>query len=463
MQRLRSLWLTLRDSLWFLPTLIVCAGIGLALLLVEFNAFFDVDFAERWPRLFGASAAGARAMLSAIATSMITVAGVVFSITIVALSLAASQYSPRVLRTFMADRPTQVVLGAFVAVFAYCLIVLRTIRGPEEGDFVPSLAVLGGVAMAFVGVALLIYFIHHVASAIQVSYIVERIAGDAGSALDRLFPAPLGSPASQLGESAPPSALPERWATIAAPATGYVVGLNGDGLLERAAHEDAIVRVLPHVGDFVIEGRPMLEVSARAEPSKAAAKGYLACFSIQRERTVHQDAPYGIQQIVDIALKALSPGIHDPTTAASCIDRLGALLVRLSDRRIEGPYRCHEGRLRLIIEGPDYASMVRLCFAAITEHAADHVEIYERLIVVLETVVDATDDPVRRRVLGSRLEALVLSIVAADLPAARRNALLRRAAGLRRKLGDALAERPAEGGMRLAASRESMPSRPGLP
>ena len=138
MQRLRSLWLSVRDSLWFVPTLMVCGAVALALLLIEFNAFFDVDFASRWPRLFGAGAEGARAMLSAIATSMITVAGVVFSITIVALSLAASQYSPRVLRSFMADRPTQVVLGAFVAVFAYCLVVLRTIRSPDEGSFAPG-------------------------------------------------------------------------------------------------------------------------------------------------------------------------------------------------------------------------------------------------------------------------------------------------------------------------------------
>jgi uncharacterized membrane protein len=455
MQRLRSLWLSVRDSLWFVPTVMVCAGVALALGLVELSVSFDTGFGDRWPRLFGAGAEGSRAMLSAIATSMITVAGVVFSITIVALSLAASQYSPRVLRSFMADRPTQVVLGAFVAVFAYCLVVLRTIRSPDEGDFVPSLAVLGGVAMAFAGVALLIYFIHHVASAIQVSYIVTRIADDSAAAIDRLFPTRLGEPGPALGQAAPPGALPERWVSIAAPATGYVVGVNGDGLLERATRDDAVVRVLPHLGDFVIEGRPILEVSAHTEPSPAGAKALLACFSIQPERTVHQDAPYGIQQIVDVALKALSPGIHDPTTAASCIDRLGALLVRLSDRRIEGPYRCHEGKLRLIVEGPGYASLVQLCFAAITEHAADHAEIYERLIVVLETVVDATDDPARRRALESRLEALVLCIVSADLPAARRSGLLRRAAALRRRLGDAAGSGPGHGGMRLAASAAS--------
>ena len=453
MQRLRSLWLTLRDSLWFVPTLMVCAGVALALLLVELNAVFDTDFASRWPRLFGAGAEGSRAMLSAIATSMITVAGVVFSITIVTLSLAASQYSPRVLRTFMADRPTQVVLGAFVSVFAYCLIVLRTIRSPDEGGFVPSLAVLGGVGMAFAGVGLLIYFIHHVASAIQVSYIVSRIAEDTAGAIDRLFPTGLGSPSPARGEQQPRGELPPLSTTIDAAGSGYLVGLNGDGLLERAVREDLIVRVVPHMGEFVIEGRPLFEVFASKRPSAEATRAFLACVSLQRERTVHQDAPYGIQQIVDVALKAISPGIHDPTTATSCIDRLGALLVRMSKRRFEGPYRHQDGRLRVIVEGPDYASMVRLCFAAITEHAADHVEIYDRLIATLEQVIQATPDPARRRVLEARIEALVLCIVAADLPSERRSALLRRAACVRNasRPHEALIE-PPRNCMRLASA-----------
>lgn len=204
MHRLASLWLNLLGSLWFVPGVLVLAGVGAALLLVELHPLIDLDLAQDWPRLFGAGAEGARGMLSAIATSMITVAGVVFSVTIVALSLTASQYSPRVLRNFMSDRSTQVVLGAFVAVFAYCLIVLRTIRGGDEGGFVPSLAVLGGVFMAFVGIGLLIYFVHHVATAIQVDYILERIATDTREAIDRLYPAGVGEERPPTPHTHPP-------------------------------------------------------------------------------------------------------------------------------------------------------------------------------------------------------------------------------------------------------------------
>ncbi|MGE5864799.1 MAG: DUF2254 family protein, partial [Rhizobacter sp.] len=139
MKRLRLIWLRLLGSLWFVPTLVTAGCMSLAVGLVEAGTWVEIDLARDWPLLFGAGANAARSMLSAIATSMITVAGVVFSVTIVALSLASSQYSPRVLRNFMGDRPTQLVLGVFVGIFAYCLVVLRTIRSMDEGDgFMPS-------------------------------------------------------------------------------------------------------------------------------------------------------------------------------------------------------------------------------------------------------------------------------------------------------------------------------------
>lgn len=218
MQALRTLWLALKDSLWFVPALMVCSAVAAAVVLIELQTVPDTDLAQRWPRLLGAGAEGARGMLSAIATSMITVAGVVFSITIVALSMAARQYSPRVLRNFVADRPTQVVLGAFVAVFAYCLVVLRTIRGPDEGAFVPSFAVLGGVVLAFCAVGLLIYFIHHLALEIQMSSIVSRIGHDTRRTIDRLFPCQLG--AASDAQRAPADAVPDRWTVVPAPRTG---------------------------------------------------------------------------------------------------------------------------------------------------------------------------------------------------------------------------------------------------
>lgn len=178
----------LKASFWFVPALVVVVSMALGMVLVAVDSRQGMDLGGWSPRLFGAGADGSRAMLSAIATSMITVAGVVFSITMVTLSLTSTQYSPRVLRNFMRDRPTQVVLGIFVGIFAYCLVVLRTIRGGDEGAFIPSLSVLGGMAYALVGIGTLIFFIHHVAMSIQAASIVQRIASDTESALDQVFP-----------------------------------------------------------------------------------------------------------------------------------------------------------------------------------------------------------------------------------------------------------------------------------
>ena len=176
MPDLLGVWARLRDSLWFVPSLIVLAAVLLAIGMVELSALAPSEALARWPRLFGAGADGSRSMLSAIAGSMITVAGVTFSITMVAVTQASAQYTPRILRNFMRDRANQAVLGIFVGIFAYCLVVLRTIRGGDGPDFVPSLAVLVGILLALLGIAVLIFFIHHIATALQASEIIARIA-----------------------------------------------------------------------------------------------------------------------------------------------------------------------------------------------------------------------------------------------------------------------------------------------
>ena len=434
--RLRALWLALQGSLWFVPTLIVAAGVALALALIEAQLLIEFELGSMWPRLFGAGAEGSRGMLSAIATSMITVAGVVFSITIVALSLAASQYSPRVLRHFMADRTTQVVLGAFVAIFVYCLIVLRTIRSPGEegGGYVPSLAVFGGVVMALIGVALLITFIHHVATSIQVSAIVHRIADETRAAIDRLYPQPIGEPGPADGRE-PPEPLPPKRATVPAPATGNIVSVDAQALLDAAVEHDVVLRIVPCIGDFIVDGEPLVDVcTAKGEPPAELHGTLAALFTIERQRTIHQDAPYGVQQLVDLALKALSPGVHDPTTAVACIDQIGALLLQLTRRHIEGPWRCVDGRLRVVAPGPDYDHFVALAFDAIADHAADHVEVLDRLLRTLQRIAVAAQDPGRRAVLVRHLDAVLYRCEHPHIARLRRGALRERGAALRAAL-----------------------------
>jgi uncharacterized membrane protein len=437
MSRIRKLCLGLQASLWFVPTVVVSGCIGLALVLIDLQTRIDVNLARVWPRLFGAGSDGARSMLSAIATSMITVAGVVFSITIVALSQASSQYSPRVLRNFMSDRPTQVVLGVFVGIFAYCLVVLRTIRSSsdEGGAFLPSLAVLGGVLLALFGVAMLIYFIHHVASAIQVSSILDRIAHDTSEAIDRLFPQPIGKPLLP-EEEHPSSELPHLWHPIAARESGYLVGVNDDGLLQFAAKHERVLRLAHCIGDFVVAGQLIARISGNMPLAEADERALGRLFTMDRQRTVHQDALYGMRQIVDVAVKALSPGINDPTTAMMCIDHLCALLVRLAGRHIPGPCRSDDRALRVVAIAPDFERMAAL-FDIIVEHAAGDTAVLERLLNALDILRRSTDAPPRLQSLLRRTVLLEDSIARSVTLPARRIPLLKQARMLSRRLGSA--------------------------
>lgn len=186
--KLRFWWQEMWSSYRFVPTLIVLSAVALAMLLVILEPLRDVHLGERWPLFFGASPSSPSGLLTTVASSMITVAGVVFSITLVAFSLTASQYTSRLIRNFMRDRVNQVVLGVFVGILAYCLVVLRTIRDGGDGSFVPTLAVLGGLVLAFVGIGMLIYFIHHIATSIQASSLIAATAQETLSAVDELFP-----------------------------------------------------------------------------------------------------------------------------------------------------------------------------------------------------------------------------------------------------------------------------------
>jgi uncharacterized membrane protein len=368
----------------------------LAAVLVEFDVRRDLDWASWSPRLFGAGAEGSRGMLSAIATSMVTVAGVVFSITMVTLSLTSTQYSPRVLRNFMRDSPTQVVLGVFVGIFAYCLMVLRTIRGGDEGVFIPSLAVIVGMAYALVGIAVLIFFIHHVAQAIQAASILERISSDTEGAIDRLFPDLLGSdpPVPEITSAQ----LPDTWAPVAAERSGYVQSVDGEALLRLAAKEDRIVRLCTGVGAYVSEGETVLEIGGAA-PEKEQQSSLRKCVALGRQRTVEQDAGFGLEQLVDVALRALSPGVNDPTTARMCLHTLGTLLGRLAGRAMPAPLRFSDGALRVIAPSPDFGEIVGRALRPVLRYGGADPDVLGSAIGVLETAGAGACDPKRRRAL----------------------------------------------------------------
>jgi len=420
MSKLLSIWQSLRSSLWFVPGVLVLLAVALAIGLIEADARIDNHVFDTWPRLFGAGAAGARGMLVAVASSMITVAGVVFSITLVALSLASSQYTSRVLRNFMNDRTNQTVLGVFVGIFAYCLVVLRTIREGPDIEFVPSLAVLGGVVLAFIGIGYFIYFIHHVATAIQASHILARIAAETVQRIDDLFPESVGNKDEYYADPDPSHTDPRRrWHAAPAARTGYIQRVEAESLLAIARDQKTVIRMEHSVGEFIIKGMPLasiLTADDSSPPSKEVINRLMEAYAINFQRTTDQDAAYGIRQIVDVALKALSSGINDTTTAVMSLDYLTAILVRLCGRGIESPGRFDEGELRVITRGATFASMVELAFDQIRPSAGGNVAVLTRLVDALHTLEAQTQRPNRRSVLLRQAHSLE-EVIGRTIPA----------------------------------------------
>ena len=406
--RLRARLQDVADSYWFVPTGALLVATALALALIELDAGLEVPLGERYPRLFGASAQAARDTLTAIAGSMITVAGVVFSVTVVALSLGASTYSPRVLRTFMHDRPSQLAFGVFVGVFVYCLIVLRTIRGSDDegGAFVPAAAVFGALLLALAGAWVLVYFIHHVALAIQVSTIVERIAAQTKQAIDHLFPQPLGESDDDEGDDDVARAERREWRPLPARSSGYVVGVDAERLIAFARERGGVLRMDLGIGGFAIEGRPLASFAGgRRENEEADADALADTYALAPERTIGQDAAFGLQQLVDVATRALSAGVNDPGTATRCIDHLAALLVRVAARRMPSRRRVEHGELRVIATEPTFDGLVQLVFEPLTRSAGDKIEVLTSLERAARSI-EAAAPPHRRRVLQRRLERL---------------------------------------------------------
>lgn len=407
MNRLRALWWRISGSLWFVPSLMVFTAVGAAVVLIEVQGVVGSDLANEWPRLFGAGAQGSREMLSAIASSMITVAGVVFSVTLVALSLAASQYSPRVLRTFMNDRPTQVVLGAFVSVFAYCLIVLRTIRGGEEGSFVPSLAVLGGIALAFIAIGFLVFFIHHLATAIQISTIISRVADGTLRTIEGVFPERSGSTPDDPLRLVEDGGGISEWTPVMSKVSGYIVSVDHDQLADYASARGRVLRMDRAIGDFVVCGQSIASLSGSEPVDDSDINELNALYSTDTERTLEQDPAFGIQQIVDIALKALSPGINDETTAIMCINRLTEIFVRLARREVGPRWHVKDGRRALLTASPDFFELAKLCVNSILACAGGKRRVLLRLVWLMERTVAVAGDPRHTAIVKKHLENIL--------------------------------------------------------
>ncbi len=444
----RRRWELVRDSMWFIPLLIAFGGITLAVATVNVDIATADDFWPEWFRIN--SADGARAILSTLSSSIMTVAGVAFSITVVTLTLAAGQYGPRLPGELMQDRGNQFCLGMFVGIFLYGLFVQRTVREYGEDTFVPTLAIAVAMMLALIGAMVLIYFIHHVSVLIQSDTVVSAVARELRRATDSLFPEALGDD-EPVGPVDVAAALPPGFADDAEPlratGEGYIRTLDLHALMTVAVAADAVIEVRRRPGDFVIEGDPLLSVWPPDRLSPAAARRARTAFVLGSLRTTEQDTAFGIDQLVEVALRALSPGINDPFTAIACIDRLRGGLARLIDRRMPSPlHRDPDGMLRLIAHPRSVVELLGRALHPIRPSAAEHPLVVARL---LDTLV-AFAERARRR---CDKEAIALhgQLLADDAAAALGNAhdqawIAERAERVRAALGLTRPARSADAG-----------------
>ncbi len=394
----------IRYSFWFVPAVMMVGALILAVFTINLDGEVRFEWNRLVPFIWTGGADGARELLSMVAGSMITVTGVVFSITIVALSMASTQFGPRLLRNFMRDSGNQFVLGAFISTFLYCLLILRTVRSSEEISFVPQVSVTVAVVLAILSLIVMVYFIHHVALSVQAPQIISDVAGSLLEKINHIYPGELGQEPPDENEYESLPAWRERFDRegwpVAAPRSGYLQAIDSERLLQIAVENDLVVHILHRPGLFVIEGDEIAQVFPG--PARKQLSGEInAVFLVGRQRSSAQDLEFAVHQLVEMAVRALSTGINDPFTAITCIDWLGAVLSRLAKNSLPSPYRCDpQGRLRLVIARPQtYAGVVDAAFNQIRQFSEGDISVQIHLLEVIQIVLERTGDEKFRQAL----------------------------------------------------------------
>lgn len=439
---------TVRTQLWPIPTVAVLAALLLGVGLPELDAALGDDLspaASEW--LFGGDAGAARTLLAAIASSLITVTALTFSLTVVTLQLASSQFSPRLLRSFTSDQVVQVTLALFLATFTFALTVLRAVRSADadgQGEFVPKFGVTVAFLLAVASVIALVLFLAHLTELIRVEAMVRNVHAEATttmrSVLPERDPANTDQPTTAL---IPPSDATE----LSARGDGFVTRIDEQHLLRLAVSEEVMITLDVHPGTYIVRGTPVGTTWATTggplDPDTAERIGDQVgrAVSLGFERTKSQDVGLGLRQLADVASKALSPGINDPTTAIHTLGHISSLLCDLSDRDL-GPVlmRDDDGDLRVRLRRPTLNDFVDLGLSQPRRYGAEDPQVLERIARVLLDLSYRVP-PEQRPVVYDHLNRLRATIEAQPFGAAEKDGLGEVLAKTERNLG-AVADDP---------------------
>ena len=386
-ERVSSAADALRSSFGFLSGVAMVAGLIAGFTLPLLDAALNADL----PVFEFADRDAVRSLLQTVATTTVSVAGLAFSVTVVAFTLASSQLSPRVLRTFRSDRISQATLAVFLGTFIYCLALLLRLGSAADGQPVPNLSVTLAMLLAFVAFATFAGFIAHIVRMLQPSMLIQTIHDTGRPLIEAPYPGRLGNAP---GDAAAAAREVAQRRAVAPPArvhadeAGYLATLRGQQLLTVAANADALVVQRARIGEYIVPGTLLAEIwTAREDGSDELADSVRATFELGSQRTPVQDPAFALRQLADIALKGLSPGINDPTTAENAMQAATALLVRAAMSEEPSRLRCgDDGVVRLVAHAPDLDDLVRLVFEQVRVFAAPYPVVARGLLRMLAQI-----------------------------------------------------------------------------
>ena len=389
MKKLVFYWKELLATFWFLPILIICLAIVLSIVLVKFDNFISIS-EDQWIHFFLVNdSISARSILSTISGAMIGVAGTVFSVTLVALTLASSQFGPRLIKNFMYIRLNQIVLGSYIATYLYCLLVLSSIKDTDGYSFIPSFSILLAIFAAIANIILLIIFIHKIAVSIQADRVISDISDFLGKQLEDNFPEKIDEEKEDnkdFNVDSKTSAYSSQ-ISIKAPSSGYLQYISSDALVNLASEQDSILIIHHRAGNYLVSKIEIAELYCNSKWEQEKIDMLVDQFVIGKTKTPQQDLEFSIHQIVEIALRALSPGINDPYSAIACIDNLSSAMSYLAQAKFPSKYKYDdENNLRLIIKTLNFEGLLDKSFNQIRQFAAGNTSVIIRLIEALTTI-----------------------------------------------------------------------------
>lgn len=389
MKKILFFYNKLSSTFWFIPVVIIIIALILAVTLVVLDQEVSISQNGFGKYFFVNSADSGRSILSTISGAMIGVAGTVFSVTLVALTLASSQFGPRLIKNFMHVKLNQVVLGSYVATYLYCLFILNAVKENDNYTFIPVISILVAIVAALINIVLLILFIHQIAMSIQADQIISDVSGIIYKQSDNLYPSQMGNDLASEKIKIVEAIKSKYLHTIQlkSPKNGYFQYIDSESLIELISSYDALLELHNRPGDYLVKNLEIGILYCNEKPTEKQLNKIYNQFVFGRDKSYNQDIEFSIHQMVEIASRALSPGVNDPFTAITCIDNLTAIVCLFTEINFPSSYRVdQQEQLRVIANTTSFEGILDASFNQIRQFSAGNPSVIIRLMEGLITI-----------------------------------------------------------------------------